>query len=141
MKLMSAKRFIDTNILIYAFSQDASRSETAEAVLWEGGSISVQVLDEFAHVCRRKLNLDWAEIERRLLAVKRLVREIAPISIGMHERAVELAHANNFSFYDALIVAAALSLKCTQLLTEDMQHGRSLGGVLIVNPFLPRQLL
>jgi predicted nucleic acid-binding protein len=133
---MSAKRFLDTNILVYAFSDDEPKAGIAEAVLTVGGIISVQVLNEFTHVSRRKLNLDWSEIEERLTVVQALTTEIVPISIDLHERAVELARDHNFSFYDALIVSAALGAGCSHLVTEDMQHGRILGGLQIENPFL-----
>ncbi len=63
---MSAKAFIDTNILIYAFALDDPRSEKAEALLSAGGTISVQVLNEFVNVSRRKLRRDWNEIEEAL---------------------------------------------------------------------------
>ena len=133
---MNAKRLLDTNILIYAFSEDEAKASAAEAILAAGGCLSVQVLNEFVHVCRRKLNLNWPEIEERLAAVKELANEVAPLSVEIHEKAVELARDHNFSIYDALIVAAALSLNCTQLVTEDMQHGRTVEGLLIQNPFL-----
>ncbi len=133
---MSAKRFLDTNVLIYAFSEDKAKADAADAILAAGGSISVQVLNEFAHVCRRKLSLDWPEIEARLAVIKTLAGEVAPVSVDMHEKAVELARDHSFAFYDALIVATALGLGCTHLLTEDMQHGRAVGGLLIENPFL-----
>jgi predicted nucleic acid-binding protein len=133
---MSVKHFIDTNILIYAFSEDEPRAGVAETLLATGGSMSVQVLNEFIHVSRRKLNLEWPEIEERLVVIKALATELVPISITLHERAVELARDHNFSFYDALIIAAALSTGCTHLMTEDMQHGRVIGDLIINNPFL-----
>ncbi|MGO8955386.1 MAG: PIN domain-containing protein [Rhodomicrobium sp.] len=133
---MSVKRFLDTNALIYAFSEDKAKAARAEAMLGAGGSISVQVLNEFAHVCQRKLRLDWKEIEARLAVIKTLVNEVVPVSIDMHEKAFTLARDHNFPFYDALIVAAALAQSCTHLLTEDMQHGRNVGGLQIENPFL-----
>ncbi len=133
---MSAKRFIDTNVLIYAFSEDENRAGIAEAILAAGGSISVQVLNEFTNVSRRKLKLDWPEIGERLAVVKALAGEVVPVSVALHEKAVDLASVHNFSFYDALIVASALEAGCTHLITEDMQHGRSIDGLMIENPFL-----
>lgn len=133
---MSDKRFIDTNVLIYAFSEDEPKADIAEAILAGGGVISVQVLNEFTHVCRRKLSLDWSEIEERLAVVRALTTEIIPISLDLHTKAVELARDHNFSFYDALIVTAALGAECSQLVTENMQHHRLIGGLRIENPFL-----
>jgi len=132
---MSGKSFLDTNVLIYAFSDDPAKAERAAEVLAAGGSISVQVLNEFVSVCRKKLKLDWKEIKERLDVVRALIGEVAPVSIDTHEKAVELARDCGFSFYDALIVAAAIALNCTDLQTEDMQDGRVLMNLTIRNPF------
>lgn len=132
---MSAKSFLDTNILIYAFSNDPAKAERAAEALAAGGTISVQVLNEFVNVCRKKLKLDWKEIQERLAVVRALVSEVVPVGIDMHEKAVALARDYGFSFYDALIVAAAMALNCTDLLTEDMQDGCVLMNFTIRNPF------
>lgn len=60
---------------------------------------------------------------------------VVPITIGTHEAAVALAREHAFNFYDALIVASALEAGCDTLFTEDMQHGRTIGGLAIWNPF------
>ena len=132
---MSAKRFLDTNILIYAFSNDGAKAHRAENILAEGGCISIQVLNEFVNVCRKKLKLDWKEIEDRLAVVRALIGEVAPVGIDTHEKAVALARDQGFSFYDALIVSAAMALNCTDLLTEDMQDGCIVMNLTIRNPF------
>jgi predicted nucleic acid-binding protein len=132
---MSAKRFLDTNVLIYAFAEGDAKADVAEAALADGGTISVQVLNEFAHVCSRKLKLSWAEIEERLSVVKMLMEEVTPITLPLHEKAVALAHTHKFSIYDALIIAAAHSSGCTVLLSEDLQNGRIIEGLKIENPF------
>lgn len=62
---MNAKPFLDTNVVLYAFRQGDSRSQKAEALLAEGGAISVQVLNEFVAVARRKLNKSWEEVSSR----------------------------------------------------------------------------
>ena len=132
---MSANSFLDTNVLIYAFSDDLAKAERAAEALAAGGSISVQVLNEFVNVCRKKLQLDWKEIEERLEVVRALVSEVVPVGIDVHEKAVALARDDGFSFYDALIVAAAIELNCAELLTEDLQDGRVVMGLTIRNPF------
>jgi predicted nucleic acid-binding protein len=129
------KRFLDTNVLIYAFAQDEKKADLAEAALSAGGVISVQVLNEFTHVCSRKLKLSWAEIEERREVIKLLVSEITPITLALHDMAVDLARTHKLSFYDALIVAAAQSSGCTVLLSEDLHHGWASGGLRIENPF------
>jgi predicted nucleic acid-binding protein len=133
---MSDNFFLDTNILIYAFSEDQAKAKRAGAILEAGGCISVQVLNEFVNVSRNKLKLDWTDIEERLGVVMDLVSDVAPLSVEMHERAVELSRDHKLSFYDALIVAAALSLRCGRLLSEDMHDGLIMKGILIENPFL-----
>ncbi len=136
MKLMSGNSFLDTNVLIYAFSDDPAKAERATEALAAGGRISVQVLNEFVNVCRSKLKLDWQEIEDRLAVVRALVGEVFAVGIDTHEKAAELARDHGFSFYDALIVAAAIKLNCTDLLTEDMQDGRVVMNFTIRNPFV-----
>jgi predicted nucleic acid-binding protein len=135
MKPMSANSFLDTNVLIYAFSDDRAKAERAAEALAAGGSVSVQVLNEFVNACRKKLKLDWKEIEERLEVVRALVSEVVPLSIETHEKAVELARDYGFSFYDALIVAAAIQLNCAELLTEDMQDGCIVMNLTLRNPF------
>jgi predicted nucleic acid-binding protein len=88
---MSTNSFLDTNVLIYAFSDDPAKAERVADVFAAGGSISVQVLNEFVNVCRKKLQLDWKEIEERLEIVRALVGEVVPVSIDVHEKAVGLA--------------------------------------------------
>jgi predicted nucleic acid-binding protein len=135
---MSDKVFLDTNILIYAFSEEQPKAKRAEMILDAGGCISVQVLNEFTNVCRNKMKLDWEEIEERLAVVKALVSEVAPLSVDMHGKAVALSRDHKLSFYDALIVAAALGLRCMRLLTEDMHHGFAVEELLVENPFLTK---
>ncbi len=127
--------FIDTNVLIYAHGSDA-KSETARQVILAGGVISVQVLNEFAAVLRRKFRLEWAVIADALADVRAALGPVRPIDVEIHLRAVALAHSYGFSFYDALIVASALAAGCDTLLTEDLQTGRRVNGLTIVNPFV-----
>jgi len=132
---MSARRFLDTNILIYAFAKDDPRSATAEQLLAEGGVIGIQVLNEFANVSRRKLALGWDEIAKRIEVVKALVDPPAPLTQDIHDAARALAQARKIEFHDALIVAAAQAARCEVLLTEDLQAGARFGSLEIRNPF------
>lgn len=133
---MPGECFFDTNVLIYAFAAGDDRSARAEALLLEGGVIGVQVLNELTSVARRKLGWQWPEIEAALAVVAELVGPAHPLTAEIHAHAVKLARDHALSFYDALIVAAASDAGCRVLLTEDLQHGRKLGGVTIRNPFL-----
>jgi predicted nucleic acid-binding protein len=132
---MNARRFFDTNILIYAFAAGDPKGAIAEALLAGGGAVSVQVLNEFANVSRRKLGLEWDEIGERLSVVKALVETPAPVMIDTHEAALGIARSRKLGIYDSLIVAAALALKCDVLLSEDLQHGAKFGKLEIQNPF------
>ena len=126
--------FIDTNVLIYA-QGTGSKSETARQLILGGGVISVQVLNEFAAVLRRKFRLEWDAIGDALADVRAALGPVHPVDIEIHLRAVALARSHDFSFYDALIVASALAAGCDTLLTEDLQAGRRVAGMTIVNPF------
>ena len=126
--------FLDTNVLVYAQGADA-KSETARQVVVEGGIISVQVLNELANVLRRKIGLDWNEIAEVLDDVKIALDTIRPIGLETHVAALDLSREHGFNFYDSPIIAAALEAGCDQLLTEDLQAGRRIEGLVIVNPF------
>ncbi len=132
---MKGKPFFDTTVLVYAVTQDESRTGTAEKLLEAGGHISVQVLNEFTAVARRKLKLSWIEIEERLTLLRFLCEPVLPLRVETHERGIQIAALSGYHIYDALIVAAALEAGCTVLYSEDMQHGREFEGMVIVNPF------
>ena len=130
------KPFLDTNVLVYAALSDDPRCPTAERLLAAGGTISVQVLNEFANVARGKLKWPWPDIEATLALVRSRCGRVRDLSVLTHEAALVLARDHSLSFYDALIVAAAIEAGCDTLFTEDMQHGRKFGNLTIVNPFL-----
>jgi len=127
--------FFDSNVLIYAYSTDRRRQRAIEA-LAEGGTISAQVLNEFTNVLRNKQKQDWPVIELAIASVRRQFPDIASLTAETHAAALALARDYGFSFYDALIVAAAIEAGCDTLWSEDMQHGRVIGGLTIRNPFL-----
>ena len=126
--------FIDTNVLIYAHGAD-EKSETARQTILAGGVISVQVLNEFAVVLRRKFRLEWDVIADALADVRAALGPVRPVDVEIHLNAVSLARSHGFSFYDALIVASALAAGCDTLLTEDLQAGQRIAGLTVVNPF------
>jgi len=130
------KPFLDTNILVYASISDDPRRMAAEQVLLGGGTISAQVLNEFANVARSKLKWPWADIEAAIRLMKGRIKRVAPLTVDTNAAALALARDHGLSFYDALIVAAAIEAGCDTLWSEDMQHGRSFGGLTIRNPFL-----
>lgn len=133
---MPAKPFLDTNVLIYAFAADDPRNETAEALLAAGGVISIQVLNEFVNVSRRKLARGWEEIEKEIEVLHTLLDPPVPSTLDLHKAAVAHARDHGFAFYDALIVAAAGKAGCRILYTEDMHHGQTILGLTVRNPFV-----
>ena len=127
--------FFDTNVVLYLLSGDIAKADTAEELLASGGLVSVQVLNELASVASRKLKMSWPEISE-VIAQVRLVCPVQPLSITTHERAIALAERYRLSFYDALIVAAALLAGCTTLYSEDMHDAQVIERQLTVrNPF------
>jgi predicted nucleic acid-binding protein len=127
--------FFDTNILLYRLSSDASRADRANELLEGGGLISVQVLNEFAAVARRKLRMSIPEI-RDILDAVRLLCDVVPLDLATHDRALEFADRYRLAIYDALIVAAAIAADCLTLWTEDLQHGQRIQALTIRNPFV-----
>src|ERR1700733_12899730 len=132
---MSDKSFFDTSILIYVISLGDARAAKAEELLAEGGCISVQVLNEFVAVARRKLKLPWREVRDALSAIRTLCEAPTPLSLATHEAALEIAEQYGYHIYDALILAAALDADCDTLYTEDLQDGQKVGAITIRNPF------
>jgi predicted nucleic acid-binding protein len=132
---MPDSRFFDTNILIYAFAADDPRSARAEALIADGGVIGVQVLNEFTNVTRRKLRWQWERIEAAFVVLDELLGPARPLTAAVHARAVVLARDRELSFYDALIVAAAVEASCQVLCSEDLRHGQRFGALRVENPF------
>ncbi len=128
------KRFFDTNVLVYAFVDGPRRMRAREA-LADGGIISVQVLNEFTNVSRRKHGRDWPEIEAALGVIRSRLPVVTALTEQTHAAALALARDHGFAFHDALIVAAAIEAGCDTLLTEDMQHGRTIDNLTICDPF------
>jgi len=137
---MTGPVFVDTNVFIYALDEadpDKQRAARAwKAALWESrrGRTGYQVLEEFYSKITRKWPAarDRARAEIRDLLTWRPVR----VDAGTLEQAWNIQDRCHFSFWDALVVAAAKSASCHYLLTEDLQAGQDLGGIRIVNPFL-----
>lgn len=127
--------FLDSNVVLYLLSADAGKAQRAQTLLRQRPWISVQVLNEVTHVCRRKLGMPWEEIDEFLSLVRHFCR-VAPLTERIHDHARDLARSHGFAFYDACIVATAMGCRCQVLWSEDMQDGRQLPeGLLIANPF------
>ena len=134
---MLADVFFDTDILVYAVTEGDPRSARAEELLAAGGVLSVQILNEFVSVARRKMSMPWSDVVEALDAFRVLCPSPLPITIEMHEAALEIAEKHGYSIYDALVIAGALESGCTTLLSEDLQDGRTIDGRLTIrNPFV-----
>jgi len=133
------RSLLDTNILVYADSTDAPvRQRHAIDIivaLRSSGSavLSTQVLQEYVNVALRKLHLPHTLIRERLAFYRRF--EVVPTSPDLISGALDLQQLHGLSFYDAMIVQAGLASGCQRVLSEDMQHGATFGGVRIENPF------
>jgi predicted nucleic acid-binding protein len=126
--------FIDSNVILYLLD-DGPKAEKAEAVLARGGIISVQVLNEVLVNCLRKAGMGLEEAGIFLFGVRRLCR-VVDLTVEMHDVGRALAARYGMPVYDAMIVAAALVAGCDRVISEDMQDGLVVEGVLrIVNPF------
>lgn len=127
--------FFDTNILIYALGVD-DKAIRARSLLADGGFISVQSLNEFATVTRRKLRYDWPAIHEALAALRVLCPHIVPLTDAIHRDGLRIAERYRLSIYDSMIVTAALSAGCDRLWSEDLQHGLVVDARLeVANPF------
>lgn len=126
--------FIDSNVVLYLLSADASKADYAEAIFAAGGIVSVQVLNEVTSVCRRKLKMPWPEIEAVLSAVKSACN-VVPLTVASHEAALEIAKRYGLSFYDAHIYATAILASAQVLFSEDVQDGMVIDGTVVQNPF------
>jgi predicted nucleic acid-binding protein len=133
------RSFLDTNLLVYADSADEQIKQRRAIELIKthraGGTavLSTQVLQEFVNVALRKLQLPPALIRERVGFYARF--DLVPVTPAVIEGALALHVLHGISFYDALIVQAAIASGCAELLTEDLNEGSVIGGVKIVNPF------
>lgn len=133
--MSAADSFFDTNVLLYLVSKDARKADIAEATIAGGGHLSVQVLNEFTNVARKKAGLSWDEVAE-VLGLVRQVCEVHALALETHDRGRAIAERYTLSFYDALIVAAAELAGCTRLVSEDLQTGQRFeSGLRVENPF------
>ena len=136
---MSGRSFLDTNVLIYTDDHDAPEKQRRAIEVYERarrrrtGVVSTQVLQEYFVGATRKLGVEAAVARRKVELFARL--DLVRIDLGAILAAIDFQRLHQVSFWDALIVQAALAGGCATLLSEDMQHGRRIGGLEIVNPF------
>ena len=140
---MSAKFFLDTNILVYTFDEEnpekreRARALVSEALAESSGAISYQVIQEFLNAALRKFSkpLTAGDAERYLTVV---LEPLCTVFAGveLYHQAIDIAERWKYSFYDSLVIASALQAGCTVLYSEDLQHGQKIGNLRILNPFV-----
>jgi predicted nucleic acid-binding protein len=132
---MNGKAFFDTNVLVYAIVENDPRKIRARELLAVGGTISVQVLNEFVSIVRRQVKMPWDDVRASLRWILLLCPKAVPVTIKTHEKAVGIAERYGYGIYDSLIVASALEAKSTVLYSEDMQDGQVIDRLTISSPF------
>ncbi|MCG8339462.1 MAG: PIN domain-containing protein [Proteobacteria bacterium] len=140
---MKDKYFLDTNIFVYSFDSGEPGKKTVardliqNALKEQTGCISSQVIQEFLNVSSRKFNPPLTPQD----SLKYLNSVLAPLcdiftSIELYRKTIETAERWKYSFYDSMILAAAIQTNCTVLYSEDLQHGQNIESLKILNPFL-----
>jgi predicted nucleic acid-binding protein len=137
---MTGRRFIDTNVAVYAYDSSAGdKQTTAQQVLREAaaareGVISVQVLGEFFHATVTRKRLLTSDKARVALAALRHL-EVVSVDESLVDQAIDFHERFQLRYWDALIVAAAKASGCVSVLSEDLNEGQDYDGVAVVNPF------
>lgn len=133
--MRASESFLDSSTLLYLVSADHGKAERVEQLLELRNVISVQVLNEFVAVAAGKFGMPLAHVAETLAAVRSCCR-VTDLTAADHDLAVDIASRYRFSFYDSLIVAAAMRAGCATLYSEDLQHGQQLrDGLQIIDPF------
>ncbi|HZK99958.1 MAG TPA: PIN domain-containing protein [Caulobacteraceae bacterium] len=131
-----APEFLDTNILVYAFSQDI-RATRARNLLGRRCRIGVQSLNELANVMRRKLGVPWAGVRAALADVTALCSPVIALDLPIHLEGLRIAERYSYGVYDSLLIAAARSAGCATFWSEDLGDGVLIEGRMrIRNPFV-----
>jgi len=133
------KVFIDSNVLIYAYSNsEQAKQQVARQIVKENYTvISTQVLQEMSNTLYRKFMVDYSFIKETLEECIYSNNEVYTNQQYTILRACDVAKRYQFSFYDSLIISAALESHCDILYSEDLQHNQVIDGVLTIkNPFV-----
>ena len=140
---MKGRFFLDTNIIVYSFDKAAPEKQKeaqtliALALNTHQGCISSQVIQEFFNVATRKFKIPLSINDCQIY----LTTVLEPLcetfaSIELYNKALEVVSRWQYSFYDALIIAAALNSGCDILYSEGLQHNQGIQDLTIINPFL-----
>lgn len=129
------KVFVDTNVLVYMFTDEMEKLEKA----WSAATsreciINVQVVMEFCNVCMKKLHFTTADMNDALDTVLSICDK-RPVSDQTIKSAISIRERYGYSFYDSVMIASALENDCKYLFSEDMRDKQKIDGVTIVNIF------
>ncbi len=129
--------FADTNVVLYALACEEPKRTIARKVLGRSPIVSVQVLSEASNTLYRKYGIPRSEIVKQLGEIAVIVDKVVPIDETTLRLGWNLWQRSQFSWYDSLIIASALTSDCHVLYSEDFQHGQVIDERLrILNPFL-----
>ena len=142
---MSVENFIDTNLFIYQIeTEDVAKAASVQRQVRKGieagnACISFQVVQECLNTIVRKAEISLTEKQ----AEQYLIDSLSPLlriypTVSFYRHGLEIQNRYQFSFYDSLIVAAALEAGCKTLYSEDLQHGQKIEQLTIQNPFIER---
>ncbi len=133
------KIFIDSNILIYALSQENSLShkkQIAVDLLCQYPILSTQIINECSNVLRRKFNWDYQEIQETLEFTLKITT-LSDVTLSSIQQAWLIGKKYHYSYFDSIILASALEMQCEILYSEDMQQEQLIENTLkIINPFI-----
>ena len=135
---MSDRVFLDSNIIIYLYSEDEDdKRDTACRIVNNTSCVtSVQVMNEVSNVWFKKYALDKSEIAKYLDEIESISEEVLLVQRKTINRALDIKEQYGYSYYDCLMLASAIEANCGIILTEDMSDGQVIDSVLqIVNPF------
>ena len=134
---MNDSVFIDTNVLVYVYSEDEPEKQSVAFDIFEQVRCmtSTQALNEFCSVCLRKLTMPVNEVSQ---AVREIVEncELCYVDMGTIQKALSLKDKYGYTYYDCLILASSILNNCKTVYSEDMQHNQLIEEKLkIINPF------
>ena len=140
---MRDKFFLDTNIFVYSFDETAKdKQQQARELIKSGlrtgnGHISFQVIQEFFNVATKKFAVPMSLLSSKEYLDKIFMQfEVVYPDADYVKTGLDIAATTGYSFYDSLIISAALKAGCDTLYTEDLQNGQKIQNLTIVNPFI-----
>lgn len=136
---MTGKVFVDTNVFLYTIDTTSTTKKNKARHLVEDcknsglGVVSTQVINEFAVNAMSKYGFSPSEARRYLRLFEHF--EVVTHSVDFAKQGLEICESVQLNYWDAILIAAALSANCSVLYTEDLNHGQNIQGIKIIDPF------